>query len=205
MNEEVFIIYADILILINFVLDFICLFISGKLLSKRSGLLRMFFASLFGAGYSLVYYLLYPIDWFYMLPLHIIAAFIICKISFRLLTFKEAAKTVVIYILSSALLGGILNAVYGITGRFSDGIYTEISAPSLIIISVLSTLVALAYSLLCKKRVTAKSMHADIYLDTEPISVNLLVDSGNMATEPFSSLPVIILCSQIMPPPLNEP
>ena len=48
-------------------------------------------------------------------------------------------------------------------------------------------------------------MRADIYIDTEPVKVNLLVDSGNMATEPFTSLPVIVLRSVSLPPPLNTP
>lgn len=205
MDEEVFIIYADILILINFVLDFICLFISARLLSKKAKTLRIFAASLFGAFYSLVYYALYPIEWYILLPMHIAAAFLMCFISFKLHSFIAAVKAVAIFIFSSALLGGLLNAVYGITGRFSDGIYTEISAPSLIFISALSTLVALGYSLLCKRKTTTKSMRADIFINGEPIKVNLLVDSGNMATEPFSSLPVIILCAQVLPPPLNTP
>lgn len=205
MNEEVFIIYADILLLINFVLDFLCLFISGRLLSKRLKTLRFILASLFGAVYTLLYYVLYPLEWYFSLPLHIVAACIICIIAFKFSSFKNIAKTVAVFILTSALLGGLLNAVYGISGRFADGIYTDISASSLIIISVLSTVIALGYSLLCKKKVVTKSMRADIYINEEPIKVNLLVDSGNMLTEPFTSLPVIVIRSNIMPPPLDHP
>jgi len=205
MGEEVFIIYADIMLVINFVLDFLCLFISGRLLSKKFRAIRVILASLFGAVYSLAYYALYPLAWYFMLPLHIAAACVICLIAFKSNSLKNFAKTVVVFILTAALLGGLLSAVYGLTGRFSEGFYTEISASSLIIISGLSTLIALGYSLLCKRKVVVKSMRADIYINGEPIKVNLLVDSGNMATEPFSSLPVIILRSTIMPPPLNLP
>ena len=205
MNEEIYIIYADILLLINFVLDFLCLFISGKLLSKKIRTLRILFSSLFGAAYSLLFYILYPLEWFFSIPMHLIAACIICLIAFRISTVKELLKAVGVFVFTSALLGGLLNAVYAISGRFAEGIYTEISATSLLVISIMSTVIALAYSLLCKKKAVVKSMRADIYIDGAPLRLNLLVDSGNMATEPFSSLPVIIISSGKMPPPLNKP
>ncbi|HAN21744.1 MAG TPA: hypothetical protein DCP51_08760 [Clostridiales bacterium] len=205
LEDEVFIIYADILLLINFVLDFLCLFISGRLLSKGFKTLRIVLASLFGAGYTLFYYALYPVEWYFSLPLHIIAAYLTCLIAFKTNSIKDITKTVVVFILTSALLGGLLNAVYGISGRFADGIYTEISASSLLIISILSTVIALGYSLLCKKKAVIKSMRADIYINNEPLKVNLLVDSGNMLTEPFTSLPVIIIRSNMMPSPLDNP
>ena len=105
MGDEVFIIYADILLLINFVLDFLCLFISGKLLSKRFRTFRILAASLFGAAYSLVYYILYPLEWFLLMPLHIAAACVICLIAYRMFSVKDTAKTVAVFILTSALLG----------------------------------------------------------------------------------------------------
>ncbi|PKM62575.1 MAG: hypothetical protein CVU97_04680 [Firmicutes bacterium HGW-Firmicutes-21] len=205
MDQEVFIIYADILLLINFVLDFLCLFISGRLLSKSFRAFRILAASLFGAAYTLVNYALYPLAWYFLLPLHLAAACLICLIAFKVNSLKDTLKTVAVFIFTSALLGGLLNAVYGISGRFADGVYTEIGAAGLLIISVLSTLIAISYSLLCKKRAVIKSMRADIYINGEPVKVNLLVDSGNMATEPFTSLPVIIISSVIMPPPLDNP
>lgn len=205
MGEEVFIIYADILLLINFVLDFLCIFITARLTAKKFRPLRIISASVFGAAYSLIYYALYPMEWYFLLPLHILSACLMCVIAFKLFSFKDFLKTVAVFMLTSALMGGILSAVYGISGKFSDGFYAEISASGLIIISVLSTVIALGYSILAKKRAVAKSMRAEIYINEEPILVNLLVDSGNMATEPFSSLPVIILRSAVLPPPLDKP
>jgi stage II sporulation protein GA (sporulation sigma-E factor processing peptidase) len=205
LEEEVFIIYADILVLINFVLDFLSIFIAGKLTSKKFHTLRIIAASLFGAIYSLVYYILYTVAWYFLLPMHIAAASIICVIAYKVSSLKDFIKITAVFILSAALLGGLLNAIYGLSGTFSEGIYTEISAPSLIIIAVLSTLVALGYALLCKKKTVSKSMRADIYIAEEPIKVDLLVDSGNMVTEPFSALPVIILRSSVMPSPLDNP
>lgn len=205
MDDEVFIIYADILVLINFVLDFLSLFIAGRLMTKKFRTLRIIAASLFGALYSLVYYLLYPVAWYWLLPMHLAAASVICLIAYKVGSFKDFAKLTAMFILSAAVLGGILSAVYGISGTFSEGVYTEISAPSLIIIALLSTLVAVGYAVLCKKKTVYKSIRADIYIDDKPIKVDLLVDSGNLVTEPFSSLPVIILRSSVLPPPLDKP
>lgn len=205
MDDEVFIIYADVLVLINFVLDFLSLFIAGRLTSKKFRTFRLIAASLFGALYSLVYYILYPIAWYWLLPMHIAAACMICLIAYKVSSFKDFIKLTAVFILSAALLGGILNAVYGISGTFSEGIYTEISAPSLILISLLSTMIALGYAVLCKKKTVYKSIRAYIYIDDKPIKVDLLVDSGNLVTEPFSSLPVIIVRSSAMPPPLDKP
>lgn len=122
MDDEVFIIYADILVLINFVLDFLSLFIAGRLMSKKFRTLRIIAASLFGALYSLVYYLLYPVAWYWLLPMHLAAASVICLIAYKVGSFKDFAKLTAMFILSAAVLGGILSAVYGISGTFSEGV-----------------------------------------------------------------------------------
>ena len=81
MYDGQVVIYADILFLINFSLDYLCLFIACRLQNVYGKALRLLAASAFGGVYSFIPYIIeLPIP--LMLILHIGAAELICFISF---------------------------------------------------------------------------------------------------------------------------
>lgn len=200
MYAEASVIYADILFVINFSLDFLCLFITSRLLNCASGTIRLILGAVLGGAYS---FLPYIFDLW--LPLHLIAAGIICLIAFGRQDLKKFLVITLTFIVSSALLGGLVTSLYSLSGSYSNGIYTEINALSFALICLFSAVIALSYGLICRKKINTQCAEARIYAENKKISVRLLADSGNLVTEPFSALPVIIVSSAVMPYPYDNP
>ena len=71
--------------------------------------------------------------------------------------------------------------------------------------AVLCCLPVVLYGVHCRKKVYEKNMKIEIEFGGKSVKADLLVDSGNLVTEPFSALPVVILSSEVLPAPLNKP
>lgn len=69
----------------------------------------------------------------------------------------------------------------------------------------MSAAIVFSYSLICGKKIHTRSARIRITLGTEKTELNLLCDSGNLVTEPFSALPVIIVSSSCLPYPYDMP
>jgi len=204
MYDETIVIYADILFMINFSMDFLCLFISGRLLNCGGTLKRELIAALFGGIYSfLPYFIEMPVA--LSLPLNIGAGALICFIAFGKRDIKKFGMILGTFMVSSALLGGLITAIYGITSQYSNGTYREIDATSFCIICGISALIALSYGLLCRRKIHTASAEIRIHIEKEIIRIRLLADSGNLVTEPFSALPVIVVASSALPHPYDKP
>ena len=66
-------------------------------------------------------------------------------------------------------------------------------------------MIALSYGLICRKKIHVHSAEVSIHIKGNRIRARLLADSGNLVTEPFSALPVIILSSAVLPKPYDDP
>lgn len=73
------------------------------------------------------------------------------------------------------------------------------------VVLILSAGIALSYGFLCKRKVHTRSAQITVYCGNDKLKLNLLVDSGNLVTEPFSALPVIIASSCSLPCPYDNP
>ncbi len=204
MYSEVTVIYADILFLINFSLDFLCLFITGRILNCGGKEKRLLLGSLLGAAYSFVPYF-FSLSVFVSLPLHIASAGLITFVSFGK---RETKKFILLwgtFIVSSALLGGLITSIYSLTGEYHQGPYRETDIMTFCLICVVSALVALAYGLIFRKRINITSAEIRVHCKGDKFDIRLLADSGNLVTEPFSALPVIIAASSALPYPYDSP
>lgn len=204
MYEETVVVYSDLLFLINLSLDFLCLFIADRILNCGARAFRLVIASVIGGLYSfLPYFIVLPP--IISLILHLFAAALICLIAFPRRGLKKFLLSLMTFIVSSALLGGLITSAYGLSGNYSRGTYAETDALSFVVICVISAIVALSYGVICKKPIHIRSVEIRVHAKGERFCARLLVDSGNLVTEPFSSLPVIVVSSSCLPPPYDKP
>ncbi len=204
MYAEATVIYSDILFLINFSLDFLCLFIAGRIFNCAPKTHRLLIAAAIGGLYSFLPYVVdlpSPV----LLLLHIASAMLLCFITFGNRGAKKNLLLFGTFFATCALLGGLITAFYSISGGYSDGIYAETDALSFCLICLLSASIALAYGMISKRKIHTRSAEIRIYAGEERFGARLLVDSGNLVTEPFSSLPVIVISSTALPPPYDAP
>lgn len=204
MYEEATVIYSDVLFLLNFALDYLCLFITSRLLNIKTTLCRLAIASALGGLYSFLPYLA-KMPTFVSLPLHIAFAAVLCLVSFGVQDPKRFPVTLLSFIVSSALMGGMISALYSLSIDYSDGVYREPSLGSFLLILAISAAVALCYGLICRKRINTRSSFVRIRFYKNELTLNLLCDSGNLVTEPFSALPVIIVSATCLPHPYDDP
>ncbi len=204
MYEETTVIYADILFLINFSLDFLCLFIAGRLLNCGGRLWRKLLAAILGGLYSFIPYIV-SFDAFTSLLINLVFGAFICFVAFGKRDTQRFLLIFGSFMVSSALLGGLITSIYNLSSSYSDGVYREINPLSFCIICLISAMVALSYGLISRRKIHVSSAEIKIYAKNECIRVRLLADSGNLVTEPFSALPVIIVVSGALPKPYDSP
>ncbi len=204
MYGEETVIYADILLLINFALDFLALFITAKITSKHDRAWRLVLGALFGAVYAFTPYVI-ELSVSLSVVLHLVSAGVICLIAFGKDGFAKFLYTTGVFIVSSALLGGIITAIFSLSSGYSDGSYREMEIGAFLLTVSFSAVIALAYALICKRRMRVKSVAVRLQVQGISSELRLLVDSGNLVTEPFSSLPVIVVASSALPFPLDSP
>lgn len=199
-TEETYIIYADVLFLINFVLDFLCLYVSGAILSVRIKTGRVVLASAAGGFYSIgaMYFSFLPA--YIAFPIHAAAALLMCLIAYGYGSFKMLVKRTVMFAVTAAFSGGVLSAAFTLTGRYytvDGGFYAEISPLFLIAVAVLSVGAAYVYALLCHKRAAFVTADAIIEKNGKAYRLNLLVDSGCFVLDPMTGKRVIIVSSSV--------
>lgn len=204
MYAESTVIYSDILFLLNFSLDYLCLFITGRLLICGGKSWRLVLGAALGGLYSFLPYVI-ELPIYISFPLHIVTAGVMCLISFRKQNVKKTVLTVLTFIVSSALMGGLITAIFNLTSSYFDGIYREMSSLAFFAVCAVSALIALLYGLLSRRKIHTASAEIRFYVNGERFDVKLLADSGNLVTEPFSSLPVIVVSSSALPTPYDRP
>ena len=201
-GQTVYVVYADILFFINFCIDFICLYLSAKLCACPAGIARTALASALGGLYAIAALALDALPVPAKLPLHLLAAFVICFAAFFRGDWKKLLISCGLFVVSNALMGGLLTAVYTLSGKYAHyngGFYAEIGAGSLIAVALASALCAWVFAFLSKRRL--KSLYADVEIvyDGKRYALRLLADSGNLLREPVSGLPVILLKPGALP------
>ena len=201
-GQTVYIVYADILFFINFCIDFICLYLSAKLCACPAGIARTALGSALGGLYAVAALALDALPAAAKLPLHLLAAFVICFAAFFRGDWKKTLLCCGLFIAANALMGGLLTAVYTLSGKYAHyngGFYAEIGAGSLVAIALASALCAWVFGFLSKRRL--KSLYADVEIvfGGNRYTLRLLADSGNLLREPISGLPVILLRPGVLP------
>lgn len=204
MYAEETVIYSDILFLINFSLDYLCLFIAGRVLNCGGKASRLVIGAAMGGLYSFLPYLI-TLPAALSLPLNLLFAFLMTFAAFGRRGIKKLLLLWGSFIVSAALFGGLITAAYSLISQYSPDTTPEVTALSFCVICLFSAFIAFAYGFICRRKINTKTAEISFFADGNRFSVRLLADSGNLVTEPFSSLPVIIVVSASLPPPYDTP
>lgn len=191
-------VYADLLFLINFSMDFLCLFLSVKLLHLRQVTWRMLLAAALGGVYS-VLALFLEVSSLVALAIDVGACVAMCAVCVagkgmrvpRLLLFCGT------YFGISALMGGGMTAIYHLLSRAdlplgevqSDGI----SAWIFLLLATLAALAAAFGGRMFSRQTAAKPCTVQVRMADREWELQGLCDSGNLLRDPISGTPVIVV------------
>lgn len=194
------VIYADVLFLMNFIVDFLCLYITRALLSLHAPLWKTVLSAAFGGAYAVVWAAAPYVPAYYLIPAHLAFAFFMTFLAFGRRGFARICAACAVFVLSAALSGGVLGAAFSLSGggyMASGGVYAEISPAFLTAVAAFSVGACYVYGVLCRKRIAAVSAEARIFVDGKPYSAKLFVDTGCHVLDPVTGEQVVIVSGRV--------
>jgi len=193
-------VYADIVFLINFFMDFFIFWATGKFLSKNILKRRLFLGAIVA---SAMYCCVIFIDFFEFIynPVGLLAILVFSVfLAFGAATLKELFKNVFVFIIISFAVGGLAEALFYFM-NISDFIgnlinmYVHNFSLKFLIFSVSVFYIILKFISIWYKNVALKKQvfcNIQLFLNDKSVFLNALVDTGNSLCEPISGKPVII-------------
>lgn len=207
-------VYVDLFFMINFSMDFLCLFLTSKLLNIRLRALRGIVAAAFGGAYA-SFALFMPLDGILSMAVDAAAGVLLCAIAFfKLREWKKAPVYVLVYIAASAVLGGFMTLLFNLFNRIDlfDGIRSSegdgISVWLFALLAILSGAVTYVGGRFFKGRMARRRVEIELFCNGMSVKLPALCDSGNLLREPISGKLCIIAdisaLSELIPAELGE-
>ncbi len=190
------IVYLDILILENLIVNLFLLHVTAQTLRIKSKLLYMFLSSFIGSIYVIT--LIYPkLNIFSYLPFKILAAGIMILIAFGRRKFTFFMKALSIFILYSMVLAGTCIFIeYSNCSTYSDYFkiinfsYKKLMISLMIIYMLIYRIIIYIKD---RKDLNCLIYNIDIVMKNSKKTVEAFLDTGNELREPATNLPVIIV------------
>ena len=197
-------VYGDVLFIINFSMDFLCLFIAGRLTKTKLKTWRVALGAALGSVYGVVS-LLYSLPTVIETVVEIAAAFVVCSVGIGSGgLYKRVLQTAVFYAVS-VMLGGVMTLIYSKLGKYAvymetgGSIATALGDVPLWVFlacAAASALLTKLFAVLLKNRSRAKTCELSLSFDGKTHELTGFIDSGNVVADPISGTPVIFLSSR---------
>lgn len=197
-------IYGDVLFIINFSMDFLSLFICGKIMHFRMNVWRMICGASLGGIYG-VAALFFSLGTVGDIIADVAAALLICFIAHHHGSAIKTLGTTAMFYAVSLLMGGAMTALYTKIGRYKSymeiggNISTVFGEIDLWVFALLAAISAIATFFLQKalhRRMSGKYCRLRVTLGGEEYEFSGFFDSGNCAEEPISGKPVVFISSR---------
>ncbi len=200
MEQDV---YADLLFLINFSMDYLCLYICARVLHRKMRLSKMVIASAIGGIYSVISLFLY------LSPALSVAVdcgvcLIMCTVVFhsRGRTTGSLFISTFLYIGISMMSGGCMTAIFNLLDKLdlpleaieADGISTYLFA----LLACVAGIITLKSGQIISRRAPVKECKLKVEFCGETFTFSALSDSGNLVRDPISGRAVIFLDRQVL-------
>ena len=190
-------VYVDLLFMINFSMDFLCFFLTAKLLGIKLAAPRGALASALGGAYS-VAALFMSVSSVLAFLIDAAVCCIMCAVCFGA---KQKGRSMPLYILVylaiSMMLGGVMTALFNLLNRLdlplseggSDGISVWMFAALALISAGVTVLGGAAF----KKRTVQRTAYLSISYKGKSVTLDAMTDSGNLLKDPMSGSACIIV------------
>lgn len=186
------IVYGDLLFLINFSMDFLCFYLSCLLLHRKPNTVRCVLASVVGGIYS-VSALFIKIGGVGAFAIDLLVLIFMCLLAYgvRKNGFWGLAKAIFLYFFVSALLGGMMTALFSLFNSMDvlneiEGADGGINVWAFSLLTIAGSILTLRGGRIFKTSFSKKTAILEIQNEKGMLELRALVDSGNLATEPIS-------------------
>ncbi len=198
MIEEI---YGDVLFIINFSMDFLSLYMVGKLLHIPMKAWRVILGASMGALYG-VLELLFETGTFLSFLLTVCVMLLMCLVSFGKQTWHRFFMTVILFCGVNMLIGGMMTTAFVKLGAYEQyieiggelhTIYGDMPIWLFAILASLSALATWGIGRIFRAKRAMRTCEVKITFGGKSKTLTGLLDSGNLAEEPLSGTPIIFL------------
>lgn len=196
MNDTV---YADLLFMIDFSMDFLTFYIVTRLLRQKPKIIRMCSASAMGGVYSVIS-LGINVGGILALVFDVFVCFVMCMTVFLEKDpkrFRKMPLYTLLYFTVSALLGGTMTVIYGFLNRRkpNDAAVgrSELSLWVFGLVALLGGLVTLFGGNLLGRTSRTKIGRLTVRLGARKVTFEAMSDSGNLLRDPIGGKDVVVV------------
>ena len=186
-----YVVYADVLFVLNLVLDCFLLWATGKFMRIKINIWRLLAASVLGGLYGLGM-LFAPLNMLYSLPLTVLFSLLMITVAFPIRNFAFLLKTAaVLYIIGFAMAGAALGGQAALSGWDGDTlIKTGVLLFSLCIAIIVARWGMRQYRRNWRKETFKAEL--EIHMDNRICNITALIDTGNELVDPLTGRPAVI-------------
>ncbi len=196
-------VYADILVLVNFIVDYFLLDLTSRFLHKKPKIIRLILGALAGGIFSL-YIFLPQSNSFFEIAVHILMCVIMCLITFKIYDIKDFLRSASVLFAVNFAYSGAMIAVWYIFKPYgmvinNSVIYFNISPLFLILFSVIGY-----FGTVILRKIIAKTFSQNIKCKAELFCQNnrmllcAIADTGNSLEDVFGISEIFIADEHIV-------
>ena len=197
-------IYIDVILIENLLMNYIILYATGIVLKIKIKHLRLFFASLIGAIYTVISYIS-KVEIYSNFILKFLLSIVIIYVAFNPQKAKILWKDILIFYLTSFVFGGAAFAlIYIIKPQeilMKNGLFLGTYPLKTVFLSaIIASVIGIFGFKIVKNKISKKDMYCQIIikLNNKEIQTTAMVDTGNLLKDPITGNPVIVVESSLL-------
>lgn len=188
-------VYIEVIVLINFIVDFIILFGVGLILRRQTSFKRIVISSLIG-GCSVVLNI-FKINSIYMLLIEIFISILMVIVCFGYRDLWYVIKNLFYFYTINILLGGIMYLITtNILVKYDNLFHLKGEYINLVTLIIISPVIIFIYIKEMKKLKNVYSNYYSISIyfnDNKCINLTGYLDTGNQLIDPYKNRPIILV------------
>ncbi|MBR2743715.1 MAG: sigma-E processing peptidase SpoIIGA [Clostridia bacterium] len=193
--------YLDLIILENFCMNYLIIYTTGKILNRKTKKTRLCIASLIGVLY--IFSLYFNVKTWIMNTSKFIVSLVIVQIAFKTKSLKNVLKEQAIFLFITFVYAGCAlgfvqafkpRVIYMVNGIIIGGEYIFEIVGISAVVSFLLIKISVKIVKICQ-RFSKKDMicHMKVYNQEKVVSMDALIDTGNLLVDSTTGSPVIIV------------
>lgn len=196
-------VYADVLVVLNLIIDYFILSLSARILKKCVSLWRMLLSSFIGAAFSL-YIFLPTMTVLIETLLKLTVCSLMCLAAFGYLNFKGFLRAFSVVSTVSFLYGGLVLAVWYIfkpNGMVINNsvVYFDVSPVFLIVFSAVAYIViVLVRKITERNSIYSDECTIDVVANGNTAKLTAIIDTGNSVEDVFSLSEIIVVDESVV-------
>ena len=190
-------IYIDVYYMINFTVDILAIFVACRMVCLQTRIRQIVLGGCVGACLA-IFELFIESDLLNLL-LGIVFVLVLYRVFCKRLSVGRGVKFLIAFYISSFLISGIVNYIYGVLDKYIGNIipaYSDTTNRKAIIFSLIILLIIGAirvFIMMISDSMNIKSTRLMIEIEDKSLEVDALIDTGNLVKDPMNMNPVIFL------------